>query len=100
MPECRIVPVIMRLSEIFFDGDMWLPGNSIATVNSSNTTMLECTVVPENDTLILRPGLHKHGFINLTAIDPDGLLSDPPLTVWLKHVNQSAVPGGQVCDPS
>jgi hypothetical protein len=85
--ECRIIPVIMRVTEIFFDGDMWLPGNNIVMVNSSNTTMLECTIIPINNTLILKRGLHRHGFINLTAIDSTGLRSDPPLIVWLKHVN-------------
>ena len=87
--ECQQTPVILNLSEVIFDADMWLPGAENLTVLSSNPSMLNCSINPMDGTLILIPGLHKHGFVNVTAVDSTGLKSDPPLKIWIEHVNHA-----------
>jgi len=89
VPDCKVTPVVLRLTEVFFDADMWLPGRDMLSVVSSNPAALNCSVDPNNGTLILIPGRHKHGFFNVTAFDSTGRQTDPPLSVWVKHVNHA-----------
>ncbi len=91
VPECRTHTKLFNLSDVFGDADLWYAQGDFLTVQSDDAKRLNATVLRNGSTALLAitPLLHQHGNITVSAHDAYGLVSSPPLTVTVVHVNHA-----------
>jgi hypothetical protein len=91
VPLCRAQTTLYNLSDVFGDFDLWYPQGDFLTVESSDATKVNATVLRDgNNTLLsITPQLHQHGVVTVTAVDAYALTSSPPLSVTVVHVNHA-----------